>query len=104
MIVAAREQRPTWGPLRLQPCLMSIDPGVQFPTVRAIADIIHRYGLTCCAAVDRNAWACRARARGRRARRPPPRHAAIESRDAGADWVSGVIGEGIVTDQRLCLD
>ena len=46
VIVSARKQRPTWGPRKLRAYLMSINPGVQFPSVSAIADIIHRNGLT----------------------------------------------------------
>jgi putative transposase len=46
LIVRARKQRPTWGPLKLRAWLMTLNPGVSFPSVSAIASIIHRNGLT----------------------------------------------------------
>ena len=68
IIVSARKQRPTWGPRKLRAYLMSINPGVQFPSVSAIADIIHRNGLTRTRRRRRQRLSCRARARSQ----PPP--------------------------------
>ena len=86
VIVAARKQRPTWGPPKLRAYLMTINPGVQFPSVSAIADFIHRNDLTRVRRLDDNAWSCRARARSR----PPAsttRCGASTSR-AGCGWAT----------------
>ena len=45
-IVAARKQRPTWGPRKLRAHLVDCNPGVSFPSESAIAAILQRNGLT----------------------------------------------------------
>lgn len=45
-IVAARKQRPTWGPRKLRAVLVDRYPGIAFPSVSAIAAILQRHGLT----------------------------------------------------------
>ena len=45
-LVAARKQRPTWGPRKLRAFLVDRNPGVHFPSESAIAAILQRNGLT----------------------------------------------------------
>jgi len=44
-IVAARKQRPTWGPRKLRSVLMAQNPRVEFPAVSTFAAIFKRHGL-----------------------------------------------------------
>lgn len=46
LIVEMRKWRPTWGPRKLRGYLVDRNPGASFPSVSAIAAILHRNGLT----------------------------------------------------------
>src|SRR5262245_29561007 len=45
VIVAARKQRPRWGPRKLRAWLMDRYPGYQFPSASSIGNILKRRGL-----------------------------------------------------------
>jgi transposase InsO family protein len=45
VIVAARKQKPKWGPVKLRSWLVERYPGVAFPSASAIAAILKRHGL-----------------------------------------------------------
>jgi len=44
-IVAARKQRPRWGPKKLRATLLEANPGAQLPSISTFALIFHRNGL-----------------------------------------------------------
>src|SRR5262245_34437584 len=44
-IVAARKQRPTWGPRKLRAALLRANPGAELPSASTFALIFRRNGL-----------------------------------------------------------
>ena len=44
-IVAARKQRPSWGPKKLRAALVRANPEIQLPSISTLALIIRRNGL-----------------------------------------------------------
>jgi len=45
LIIAARRAHPTWGPKKLRPLLERSHPGIEFPALSTMSDILKRMGM-----------------------------------------------------------
>lgn len=85
-IVAARKQRPSWGPKKLRAALLRANPEIQLPSISTLALIIRRNGLVV--------------PRRRRRRTPPSASPLLNATEPNACWCIDFKGDFLVGRRR----